>query len=77
MKVFNSFRSAFREFKAKLSNYFETVNYAIIDDPRFDLDKDEELKDIGAKKKKKQRETKPNTWEFQEELIFIWIELCC
>lgn len=32
--------------------------------------RDEELRDVGIKRKKKQRETKPKTWEFQEELIF-------
>ncbi len=28
------------------------------------------MRDVGAKKKKKRRETKPKNWEFQEELIF-------
>ena len=70
LRIFNSFRSAFREFKAKLTNYFDTANFKIVDDPRYNEAIDDDLRDIRAKRKKKQRETKPKTWEFQEDLIF-------
>ena len=70
LKIFNSFRSAFREFKSKLNSYFDNVNYTLIDDPKYLEGRDDELREVGIKKKKKQRKTKPKNWEFQEELIF-------
>ena len=70
LKIFNSFRSAFREFKSKLNNYFDNVNYTLIDDPKYLEGRDDELREVGIKRKKKQRKTKPKTWEFQEDLIF-------
>ena len=70
LRIFNSFRSAFREFKAKLTDYFDNANFKIVDDPRYNEAIDDDLRDIRTKRKKKQRETKPKTWEFQEELIF-------
>ena len=35
LKIFNAFRSAFREFKAKLNSYFDNVNHELIDDPKY------------------------------------------
>ena len=70
LKILNSFRSAFREFKGKLNSYFDNVNYTLIDDPKYLEGRDDELREVGIKKKKKQRKTKPKNWEFQEELIF-------
>ena len=34
------------------------------------IGRDEEIRAVGVKRKKKQRETKPKSWEFQEDLIF-------
>ena len=70
LRIFNSFRSAFREFKAKLNDYFDNAKFDVVDDPKYNEAIDDDLKDIRAKRKKKQRETKPKTWEFQEDLIF-------
>ena len=64
LRIFNSFRSAFREFKSKLNSYFDNVNYTLIDDPKYLEGRDDELRDVGIRKKKKQRKTKPKTWEW-------------
>ena len=53
-----------------MNNYFDNVNYTLIDDPKYLEGRDDELREVGIKKKKKQRKTKPKNWEFQEELIF-------
>ena len=37
---------------------------------RYQEGKDDDLRELCEKKKRKQRATKPKTWEFQEELIF-------
>ena len=34
------------------------------------IGRDEEIRAVGVKRKKKQRQTKPKNWEFQEDLIF-------
>jgi dynein heavy chain len=70
LKIFNNFRGAFQEFKAKLPSYFKKVNHGLIDDEKYEEGKDDELREVGVKKKKKQRDMPPKTWEFQEHLIF-------
>merc|ERR1712004_593704 len=46
LRIFNSFRSAFREFKAKLTDYFDNANFKIVDDPRYNEAIDDDLRDI-------------------------------
>ena len=70
LKIYNQFRSAFREFKSKLPEYFESVRYDVINDPKWNEGKDDDLRKECEKKKKRQMEMKPATWDFQEDLIF-------
>jgi dynein heavy chain len=70
LKILNTFRAAFREFKAILLTYFQKINHGLIDDTKYEEAKDDDLQKVGVTKKKKQREMKPKTWEFQEHLIF-------
>ena len=70
LKIYNQFRSAFREFKSRLPEYFESVQYDVINDPKWNEFKDDDLRKESEKKKKRQMEMKPATWDFQEDLIF-------